>query len=161
MLISTLNLRQLTSSLGKGKIITSQYMVSFYLTEDCKFFYKMRGTTHNLWLILICRTRILTWKSSSKLSRFRYVWGISWLSKFLIGLSWNFTISFVEGLHQRVNVTVIAATNRPDKIDPALLRPGEIRHSSFYVEFCCYYQFFAWNLLELIKDSAIFVRAFW
>jgi len=30
----------------------------------------------------------------------------------------------VSGLHQRVNVTVIAATNRPDKIDPALLRPG-------------------------------------
>ncbi|KAF9679513.1 hypothetical protein SADUNF_Sadunf06G0022700 [Salix dunnii] len=28
------------------------------------------------------------------------------------------------GLQQRVNVTVIAATNRPDKIDPALLRPG-------------------------------------
>ncbi|TKY62736.1 nucleoside-triphosphatase protein [Spatholobus suberectus] len=30
----------------------------------------------------------------------------------------------LDGLHQRVNVTIIAATNRPDKIDPALLRPG-------------------------------------
>ncbi|CAN1245652.1 Calmodulin-interacting protein 111, partial [Linum grandiflorum] len=33
----------------------------------------------------------------------------------------------LDGLHQRVNVTVIAATNRPDKIDSALLRPGELR----------------------------------
>ncbi|KAK4836517.1 hypothetical protein QYF36_024208 [Acer negundo] len=29
-----------------------------------------------------------------------------------------------DGLHQRVDITVIAATNRPDKIDPALLRSG-------------------------------------
>ncbi|XP_021839171.1 calmodulin-interacting protein 111 isoform X1 [Spinacia oleracea] len=29
----------------------------------------------------------------------------------------------LDGLHGRVNVIVIAATNRPDKIDPALLRP--------------------------------------
>ncbi|XP_024975529.1 calmodulin-interacting protein 111 isoform X2 [Cynara cardunculus var. scolymus] len=30
----------------------------------------------------------------------------------------------LDGLSQRVNVTVIAATNRPDKIDSALMRPG-------------------------------------
>jgi SpoVK/Ycf46/Vps4 family AAA+-type ATPase len=28
------------------------------------------------------------------------------------------------GLDQRIGVTVIGATNRPDKIDPALTRPG-------------------------------------
>jgi SpoVK/Ycf46/Vps4 family AAA+-type ATPase len=28
------------------------------------------------------------------------------------------------GLDQRVGITVFVATNRPDKIDPALLRPG-------------------------------------
>lgn len=30
----------------------------------------------------------------------------------------------ISGLHERTDVIVIAATNRPDKIDPALLRPG-------------------------------------
>ncbi|WOH06340.1 hypothetical protein DCAR_0625766 [Daucus carota subsp. sativus] len=30
----------------------------------------------------------------------------------------------MDGLQKRVDVTVIAATNRPDNIDPALLRPG-------------------------------------
>ncbi|XP_010554743.1 PREDICTED: calmodulin-interacting protein 111 isoform X2 [Tarenaya hassleriana] len=37
----------------------------------------------------------------------------------------------LDGLHQLVGVTVIAATNRPDKIDPALLRPGRFDRSLY------------------------------
>lgn len=36
------------------------------------------------------------------------------------------TVFLESGLHQRANVTVIAATNRPDKIDRALLRQGAV-----------------------------------
>lgn len=46
------------------------------------------------------------------------------------------------GLQQRANVTVIAATNRPDKIDPALLRPGTTSLSFMCkFEWLCIYLF--------------------
>ena len=32
----------------------------------------------------------------------------------------------MDGLEERVGVFVIAATNRPDIIDPAMLRPGRL-----------------------------------
>ena len=32
----------------------------------------------------------------------------------------------MDGLDDRKNVFVIAATNRPDMIDPAMLRPGRL-----------------------------------
>ncbi|KAK1299558.1 hypothetical protein QJS10_CPB13g00883 [Acorus calamus] len=37
----------------------------------------------------------------------------------------------MDGLDQRVGVTIIAATNRPDNIDPALLRPGRFDRSVY------------------------------
>lgn len=37
------------------------------------------------------------------------------------------------GLQKRVDVTVIAATNRPDNIDPALLRPGKAKHDTISI----------------------------
>jgi transitional endoplasmic reticulum ATPase len=35
-------------------------------------------------------------------------------------------LSEIDGLEELHNITVIAATNRPDIIDPALLRPGRL-----------------------------------
>lgn len=32
----------------------------------------------------------------------------------------------MDGIEPLVNVTVVAATNRPDVLDPALLRPGRL-----------------------------------
>ncbi|KAL0273460.1 UNVERIFIED_CONTAM: hypothetical protein PYX00_006116 [Menopon gallinae] len=41
----------------------------------------------------------------------------------------------MDGLHSNVGVFVIAATNRPDMVDPALLRPGRF-DKMFYVGVC-------------------------
>jgi ATP-dependent 26S proteasome regulatory subunit len=35
-------------------------------------------------------------------------------------------LSEMDGIEALKNVTVVAATNRPDMIDPALLRPGRM-----------------------------------
>jgi len=38
----------------------------------------------------------------------------------------NQLLTEMDGLEERVGVFVIAATNRPDIIDPAMLRPGRL-----------------------------------
>lgn len=38
----------------------------------------------------------------------------------------NQLLTEMDGLDDRRNVFVIAATNRPDIIDPAMLRPGRL-----------------------------------
>lgn len=38
----------------------------------------------------------------------------------------NQILTEMDGINQKKSVFVIGATNRPDKIDPALLRPGRL-----------------------------------
>lgn len=45
------------------------------------------------------------------------------------------------GVRKRGDVTVIAATNRPDKIDPALLRQGIIRFVIPCLSLTCTYKY--------------------
>lgn len=57
---------------------------------------------------------------------------------------WFFSLFLNIGLQKRVDVTVIAATNRPDNIDPALLRPGKAKHDTVSIYFlaCTYLSLF-------------------
>jgi len=43
----------------------------------------------------------------------------------------NQLLTELDGLESRKDVLVIAATNRPDIIDPAMLRPGRLDKVSF------------------------------
>ncbi len=42
-------------------------------------------------------------------------------------------INQLDGFDARGNIKVLMATNRPDTLDPALLRPGEISHISIFI----------------------------
>jgi len=48
------------------------------------------------------------------------------ISRFLFLFVYLQLLSEMDGIEALKNVTVVAATNRPDMIDPALLRPGRM-----------------------------------
>ena len=43
----------------------------------------------------------------------------------------NTLLTELDGLNDRKGVYMVAATNRPDIIDPAMLRPGRLDHQIF------------------------------
>jgi ribosome biogenesis ATPase len=43
----------------------------------------------------------------------------------------NTLLTELDGLNDRKGVYVVAATNRPDIIDPAMIRPGRLDHQLF------------------------------
>lgn len=43
----------------------------------------------------------------------------------------NTLLTELDGLNDRKGVYMVAATNRPDIIDPAMLRPGRLDHQLF------------------------------
>jgi peroxin-1 len=61
----------------------------------------------------------------------------------------NQLLTFLDGVEGLVGVYVLAATSRPDMIDPALLRPGRL-DKQLYCGMCCSY-FAAQVLLYVCK----------
>ncbi|CAM8892499.1 unnamed protein product [Rhodiola kirilowii] len=65
----------------------------------------------------------------------------------------------LDGLHERVDVTVIAATNRPDNIDSALLRPGRFDRLLYVVHLMSLiekpYFVFTWRKSPLTSEVNI------
>lgn len=66
-------------------------------------------------------------------------------------------LSEIDGLEELHNVTVIAATNRPDLIDPALLRPGRIDRLVFVTppDEMARYEIFSIHLANKPIDSDV------
>lgn len=66
-------------------------------------------------------------------------------------------LSEIDGLEELHNVTVIAATNRPDIIDPALLRPGRIDRLVFVTppDEKARYEIFSIHLANKPIDSGV------
>lgn len=72
----------------------------------------------------------VTWCRSSILLHERYWRCISAAHRFPpcipLSLQVNQLLTEMDGLEARRNVFVVAATNRPELIDPAMLRPGRL-----------------------------------
>ena len=47
----------------------------------------------------------------------------------------NQLLTFLDGVEDRTGVFVLAASTRPDRIDPAVLRPGRLGKLFFYQRF--------------------------
>ena len=47
----------------------------------------------------------------------------------------NQILTEMDGMNAKKNVFIIGATNRPDQIDPAFLRPGRLESRSTYLHF--------------------------
>ena len=65
-------------------------------------------------------------------------------------------LALMDGLNPRGSVVVVAATNRPDAVDPALRRPGrqgppfdDLKH--FLVHFSAHLKHFLWDELGVVS----------
>ena len=60
-------------------------------------------------------------------------------------------VNQLDGFDSRGNIKVLMATNRPDTLDPALLRPGRLDRKVQSPSFCPCHRYLAHNCWAPIK----------